>query len=83
MPQTKEIQIQALAKEKVKVMKKANKKKKNWIQAAHLKKGALHRDLGIPEGEKIPHKTLLKAAKESGIVGKRARTALTLEGLRK
>jgi hypothetical protein len=26
----------------------------NWIQAAEPKKGALHRQLGVPEGEKIP-----------------------------
>ena len=28
--------------------------KKGFIQGAHIKKGALHRQLGYPEGEKIP-----------------------------
>lgn len=27
---------------------------KKWIQQAHIKKGALHKQLGIPENEKIP-----------------------------
>jgi hypothetical protein len=27
---------------------------KNWIQKANIKKGALHKELGIPEDEKIP-----------------------------
>ncbi len=34
-----------------------------WIQKAHIKKGALHRELGVPEGKKIPAKKLNKAAK--------------------
>lgn len=31
-----------------------------WIQNVHLKKGALSRQLGIPERENIPVKLLLK-----------------------
>lgn len=29
-----------------------------WIQKAHLHKGKLHHELGIPIGEKIPEKEL-------------------------
>ena len=31
---------------------------KNWIAAATKRKGALHRSLGVPEGEKIPKSKL-------------------------
>lgn len=34
-----------------------------WIQKTHMKKGALHKKLGIPEGEKIP-KSKLNAMKK-------------------
>ena len=54
---------------------------KKFIQKMHLKKGALHKDLGIPMGEKIPKATLEKAASRPGKVGRRARTAEMLEGL--
>ena len=37
-----------------------------WIQKANLKKGALHRQLGIPQDEKIPV-TLLKKIKKAKI----------------
>ena len=54
-----------------------------FIQGMHLKKGALHRELGVPEGEKIPEAKLSAAA--SGRYGKlaekRAHTAQTLKGL--
>jgi hypothetical protein len=33
-----------------------------WIQGADMKKGALHQELGIPEGEKIPY-ALLRSKK--------------------
>lgn len=55
----------------------------NWIAGAIKHKGALHKDLGIPEGEKIPVSTLEEEAKKPGKVGKRARLALTLMKLRK
>jgi len=35
--------------------------KEKWIQKAHIKKGALHKSLGVPEGEKIPTAKLKKA----------------------
>ena len=54
-----------------------------WIQKMGMKKGALHEELGVPQGEKIPAKKLSAAAKKPGIMGKRARLAETLKGLRK
>jgi hypothetical protein len=56
------------------------RKTKRWIQVALAKhkKGALHKQLGIPESETIPLRTLQSAAKASGILGKRARLALNL-----
>ncbi len=56
--------------------------KKYWIQNATKHKGALHKNLGIPEGEKIPQATLEAAAKRSGRVGSEARLALTLKKIR-
>lgn len=32
-----------------------------WIQGMHLRKGALHAELGVPQGKKIPEKKLEKA----------------------
>jgi hypothetical protein len=54
-------------------------KKKLWIQEATKHKGALHKNLGIPEGTKIPKDKLEAAAKRSGKIGSEARLALTLE----
>lgn len=60
------------------------KKPKKWIQAMHMKKGALHKEMGIPEGKKIPEKKLNKAAKsDNPLLAKRATLAKTLRGLRK
>lgn len=53
-------------------------KPKKWIQAAHLKKGALHKALGVPEGQKIPKHLLMTAANEKGRVGKMARLAVNM-----
>lgn len=57
--------------------------KKKWIQEAIKHPGALHKELGVPEGKKIPAKKLAKAAKAPGVLGKRARLAETLRGLHK
>ena len=59
------------------------KHQSKWIQKAIPKshKGALHRELGVPEGKKIPESKLNSAAKEPGKLGKRARLAKTLEKL--
>lgn len=56
---------------------------KNWIQKALPKssKGKLHKELGVPEGKKIPEKKLKAAAKKGGKEGQRARLAQTLEKL--
>lgn len=56
--------------------------KKNWIQGAIGKPGALHKQMGIPGGEKIPEDKLDKAAGSGGKLGKRARLAQTLSKLR-
>jgi hypothetical protein len=56
---------------------------KNWIAGAIKKPGALHKELGIPAGKKIPSSTLAKAAKAPGKLGQRARLAETLKGFKK
>lgn len=56
--------------------------KKKWIQGAIKHPGALHKELGVPKGKKIPAKKLEKAAKKGGIEGKRARLAETLKRLK-
>ena len=56
---------------------------KNWIAKMHMKKGALHRELGISEGKKISKSKLKKAAKKGGTLGKRARLAETLSKFHK
>lgn len=54
-----------------------------FIQKIHMKKGALHKEMGIPEGKKIPAKKLAAAAKKGGKEGKRARLAETLKSFKK
>ena len=56
---------------------------RKWIQSAIKRKGQLHRDLGVPQGQKIPLSQVQAAAKRKGKVGQRARLALTLRKLRK
>lgn len=53
----------------------------NWIEGAIKHPGALHKELHVPEGKKIPEKKLEKAAHAGGKEGKRARLAETLKGL--
>lgn len=55
----------------------------NWIQKAIKKPGALHRQMGVPQGQKIPSGKLAAAAKKGGTLGRRARLAETLKHLRK
>ena len=57
--------------------------KGGWIQGAIKKPGALRKELGVKSGEKIPEKKLAAAAKKPGKIGKRARLAETLKGLKK
>jgi len=54
-----------------------------WIQKAIKHPGALHKELGVKEGKKIPAKKLAAAAKKPGKVGQRARLAETLKGMKK
>lgn len=56
---------------------------KNWIKGAIKHPGALHKELKIPSGKKIPAKKLAAAAKKPGVEGNRARLAETLKGLKK
>ena len=58
-------------------------KKRLNIKTAIKKPGQLHRDLGVPQGQKIPPAAIAAAAKRGGKVGQRARFAQTLKGLRK
>ena len=54
-----------------------------WISKAIGKPGALHRQLGVPVGKKIPASKLNAAAKKGGKLGKRARLAKTLKSFKK
>jgi hypothetical protein len=56
--------------------------KKKWIAGAIKKPGALHEQLGVPQGQKIPSGKIAKAAKSGGKLGKRARLAQTLKKMR-
>lgn len=53
----------------------------HWIAGAIKHPGALHRELGVPAGQKIPAKKLNAAASAGGKLGARARLAKTLKGL--
>lgn len=64
-------------------MKDAKAKHGKWIAEAIKKPGALHKELGVKAGEKIPAKKLAAAAKKPGIEGRRARLAETLKGFKK
>ena len=54
-----------------------------WIQKAIKKPGALRSALGAKPGKAIPASKLAAAAKKPGKMGKRARLAETLKGLKK
>lgn len=57
-----------------------------WIQKAikPKNKGALHRELHVPEGKKIPAKKLAKAShSENPKLRRRASLAKTLKGMNK
>lgn len=62
-------------------MADAKPKKKKWIKSAIKHPGALHRDLHVPEGQKIPE-AKLKAAEhsENPTVRHRAQSAETMKG---
>ena len=54
---------------------------KDWIKGAIKKPGALHAEMGVPQGQTIPKARLAAAAKKGGKLGERARLAETLEGM--
>ena len=56
---------------------------KNWIAKAIKKPGALHKEMGVPEGKTIPLSKLREAAGKGGKLGKRARLAQTLRSFKK
>lgn len=62
---------------------KFKKKKKNWITGAIKRPGALHKELGVLQGKKIPLSKLAAATKKGGKEGKRARLAETLKTFHK
>lgn len=56
----------------------------NWIKGAIKHPGALHRELGVPQGEPIPAKKMNQAMHSSNPTEKkRAILARTLRGLHK
>lgn len=58
--------------------------KAKFIQKIHLKKNALHRELGVPKDKKIPEKKLQKAEhSKNPKLRKRAVLAETLKHLKK
>lgn len=50
-------------------------KSEHWIQGAVKHPGALHAELGVKKGKKIPAGKLAAAAKKGGKLGQRARFA--------
>jgi hypothetical protein len=56
---------------------------KNFIKQAIKHPGALHKELHVKQGEKIPAKKLEKASHAEGKLGQRARLAETLRKLHK
>lgn len=57
---------------------------KHWMAAAFANAhGQLHRQLGVPKGQKIPREKLQAAAKKGGVEGKRAQLALNANPLSK
>ena len=56
----------------------------HWVAGAIKHPGALHRDLGVPQGEKIPEKKIMKAEhSDNETIARRARLAETLKHMRK
>ena len=55
-----------------------------WISGAIKKPGALHRELGVPEGKKIPASKMKEAEhSKNPLERKRAALAHTLKGFQK
>jgi hypothetical protein len=65
-------------------IKKGASKPKKWIAGAIKHPGKLHRELGVPEGKKIPEKKLAKASKsKSPTIRKEIALAKTLKKMKK
>jgi hypothetical protein len=75
-------QKQALAIAFSQARKAGDKKGFQGIASAIKKPGALHRDLGVPQGQKIPAKKLsaARSGKMGATVERRANLAKTLSG---
>lgn len=59
-------------------------KSKKWVAGATKNKGALHRNLGVPAGEKIPEKKLAAAEhSKNPTIRKEAALAQTLKGFKR
>jgi hypothetical protein len=54
---------------------------KNWIAGAIKKPGALHAQLGVPEGKNIPAKKLSVKPSDSATTARRKNLAKTLKRL--
>lgn len=55
----------------------------HWIAKATSNRGALHRNLGVPEGEKIPAAKLAEAGRSRNpTIRRETALARTLKGLR-
>lgn len=50
----------------------------NWIRGMHMKKGALHEQLGVPQGKKSPASKLAVHKGDSALLRKRKALARTL-----
>ena len=58
------------------------KEKKKFIQHAIKRPGALHTKLGVTQGQKIPASKIEVASHKPGLLGKEARFAKVLKGLK-
>lgn len=54
-----------------------------WIQKAKIRKGGLHRALGISMGKKIPVEEMEEASHKGGKLGKMANLAMTFRKFKK
>jgi hypothetical protein len=64
--------------------KKSKKSGGNWIAGAIRHPGALHEQLGVPKGQKIPQAKLESAENsDNPTLARRARLAETFKGFRK
>lgn len=56
----------------------------NWIQGMNMKKGALHQEMGVPQGQKIPATKLQSATNsDNPTLARRAKLAEELKGFLK